>query len=159
MRRWVTLLGLAAWSLLSLSGPTGALADDGPRLDCAPVALQIGAAEVNGVHLRCTLSGAPAGDTQFVIAAGPPTAGGARPLCTGDLNGGSGLCSGLLLQRDSTDAASGPLGTLVATSLPSGQRTAVTAPPGPASQPGDGAPLTYQPLPDTGITTDTDASP
>ena len=156
MRRWVTFLGLAAWSLLALYGPPAALADAGPRLDCPPVALEIGAAEVNGVHLRCALSGAPAGDTQFVIAAEPPTAAGARPLCTGDLNSGSGLCSGLLLQRDGTDA-SGPLDTLVATTLPSGQRTAVTAPPGPARQPGDGAPLTYQPLPDT--VTDTDPGP
>ena len=139
--------------LLTFSGTPAASADDqavvGPHVQCTPVALEIGAAEVNGVHLRCALSGAPAGDTLFVIAAEPPTAASARPLCTGDLNSGSGLCSGLLLQRDGTDAASGPLDTLVATTLPSGQRTAVTAPPGPARQPGDGAPVTYQPLPDT----------
>ena len=139
--------------LLTFSGAPAAAADDqaaaGPHVQCTPVALEIGAAEVNGVHLRCTLSGAPAGDTQFVIAAGTPADASARPLCTGDLNGGSGLCSGLLLQRDSTEVASGPLGGLVATSLPSGLQTAVTAPPpGPGSQPGDGAPLTYQPLPD-----------
>ena len=99
-------LGAAVVIALALALPPAALADDSaaaPRFSCAYRALRVMAAEMSGLRMECSISGAPAGEQQFAIElrqahddvaeAGAPALE-PRSVCGGTLSGGAGSCSG-----------------------------------------------------------------
>ncbi|HET6320171.1 MAG TPA: hypothetical protein VFG86_27250, partial [Chloroflexota bacterium] len=98
--------------MLALALPPAALAEDsdvGPRLTCVPRALRIGAAEMSGLRLQCSISGAT-GEQSFTIsldqtmadvaeAGAPPL--GRETVCSGMLTDGTGACVGIVFNADS----------------------------------------------------------
>jgi len=75
-----------------------------PSLECHGKRLVLGAADVNGASLTCTVVGAGAAETSFELVA---TLRGAEEdavqqnlLCSGPLRGGAGRCSGTAMAND-----------------------------------------------------------
>jgi len=66
------------------------------RLVCSGRTTPIGAAEENGMILRCIVTAAPASMTSFRLSATLPgsasVAARTYPLCTGTLSAGAGVC-------------------------------------------------------------------
>jgi hypothetical protein len=105
-------------------------AQTAPNLLCETHSLRIGAAEVNGVRVHCTVSGAT-GDQVLRVVGDQP-----RPICEVNLADGSGECAGAVF------GSSGP-GHVVAVLMPSGMQFDVAT-----QSNGEAAPeLQYTPLP------------
>lgn len=90
-------------------------------LACAGRMLPIGAAEENGMALRCTVTGAPASATSFQLSAtlpgGADIAARTYPLCAGTLQTGKGACSRNLIAPSNEWGASLTVGGVL---LPGG---------------------------------------
>lgn len=123
-RRVATAAALAALGL----GPVGAQAE--PSFNCETRSLIVGAAEVNGVRVTCSVSGAT--DDQLLRVVGDRP----LPVCEADLTDGNGACGGMLL-------GSPDVGQILAVLEPSGTqfdvRSRLAVPT---------APLQYFPLPE-----------
>src|SRR5580765_4700667 len=106
-------LGASVLLALVVALPPSALADDSaaaPQFTCAYRALRVMAAEMSGLRVECSISGAPAAEQQFSIELNqapadvaeldaPPL--GARSVCSGPLSGGAGSCIGTVFNADS----------------------------------------------------------
>jgi len=84
-----------------------------PNFACQSRALLIGAAEVNGLRVHCSVSGAPAEDQMLRIIGDQP-----QPICEVTLSDGSGDCTGAVF-------GSPDVGHVVAVLEPSGTQIEV----------------------------------
>ena len=132
VRRLATSLAIAAFGL----GPAAAHAE--PSFNCQTRSLIIGAAEMNGTRVTCTVSGA-AGDQVLRIVGDQ-----SRPVCEATLTDGNGACGGMVL-------GSPDVGPIVAVLAPSGAQFDVRA-----QLPIPTAPLQYFPLPENAGSTNVD---
>ena len=115
MARLLPVLG-AALVIGSLLAAATANAQSAPSFACETHDLLIGAAEMNGLRVSCSVSGAPAGDQVLrVVSDGP------QPLCEASLSGGVARCVGTLI-------SSGQSGQVIAELLPSGTQFQVVPP-------------------------------
>ena len=103
-----------------------------PSFTCETRSLIVGAAEMNGMRVSCSVSGAPAGDQTLRIVSDDP-----EPVCEVALNNGVATCVGTLI------SAVQP-GQVLAELLPSGTQYQVL-PPADSGQPSPQ--LQYTPLP------------
>jgi len=141
---------------LALSPTTSAAADDTqapPQFSCAYRALPVMAAEMSGLRMACSVSGASPGEQQFTIElrqapsdvaeAGAPALE-PRSVCSGALSGGAGTCTGTVFNTASPAFGFARVSALLE---PSGQQledTSLAAPTGvDTGQPT----LTFVPLP------------
>jgi hypothetical protein len=114
-------------------GPGVARAQAAPQFTCEAHSLAIGAAEVNGLRVRCSVSGAAAEDQMLRVVSDAP-----RPLCEVALKAGVGECVGAIF-------GSSEPGQVVAVLEPSGTRFDVLAQP--LSESETVPQLQYTPLP------------
>jgi hypothetical protein len=115
-------------------GPGVTRAQTEPDFRCETRSLSIGAAEVNGLRVHCSVSGA-AGDQVLRLVSDHT-----RPVCEVSLADGSGECAGVVI-------GSPEAGRVVAVLMPSGTQFDVTT----ASTRETAPTLQYSPLPqDTG---------
>jgi hypothetical protein len=111
---------------------TTASAQPAPNFVCQTQGLVIGAAEMNGIRVLCSVSGAPAGDQTLRLVTDRQ-----QPLCEAALSNGGAFCVGTLITMDQP-------GQVVAMLLPSGVQYQVL----PATDNGQASPsLQYTPLP------------
>jgi hypothetical protein len=149
-------LGASVLLALALALPPAVSADDSeaaPQFTCAYRALRVMAAEMSGLRVECSISGAPAAEQQFTVELSQVPADvaefavpalGQRNVCSGPLSGGAGSCSGTVFNTASPAFGYAHVSALL---LPSGQQlgdTSLAAPTGV----GTGQPtLTFEPLP------------
>jgi hypothetical protein len=151
-------LGASVLLALALALPPAASADDGeaaPQFTCAYRALRIMAAEMSGLRVECSVSGAPAAEQQFTVELSQAPADVAefgapalepRSVCSGTLNGGAGSCTGTVFNPASPAFGYARVSALL---LPSGQQLGDTSLAAPTSV-GTGQPtLTFEPLPNS----------
>src|SRR5205814_2002041 len=76
----------------------GAATAGGPQLACRGARLAVGAPDIQGLSLTCTVTGADSLETSFEAVATLVGSTGERtaisPLCSGPVRGGRGQCSG-----------------------------------------------------------------
>jgi hypothetical protein len=101
-----------------------------PTFACQTRALLVGAAEMNGLRVHCSVSGAPEGDQVLRVLGAQPL-----PICEVNLNNGSGDCVGSVFTSDGQ--------RVVAVLEPSGTQSDVLSQQPPEAQPA----LQYTPIP------------
>ena len=153
---WRQRLAPLAVVLLVLGLAPQALAEDveaGPQLTCVTQAMRIMAAEVSGMRLKCSVTGAATEQTFSVVLqqdAADVAEAGAAPLaletvCSGTLSNGVGVCTGAVLNEASPGFG---FAHLTATLQPSGTQLVDSALSGPPSAAPVVEPkLHYEPLP------------
>jgi hypothetical protein len=115
-----------------LLAPADASAQTAPSFTCETRSLNVGAAEVNGLRVSCSVTGAPSGDQTLRIVSDRP-----EPLCEVSLTNGVATCVGTLISTDQP-------GQVFAELLPSGtQYQVLPAADGEQTSPS----LHYTPLP------------
>jgi hypothetical protein len=141
MTRWLCGLrmGVAACGLALAPAP--ASAEPAPSFACETQGLSVGAAEVNGVRISCSVSRAPSGDQILRLVSAAP-----QPLCEASLSDGAAECVATLITH-------GPPGQVMAVLLPSGTKYQVLA----AAHGDQGSPsMLYTPIPSDASPSDVD---